>query len=44
MPELEEYKVIVSKRAMQQLVEAAAFNARLDEKSAHKLLADFRFD
>ena len=42
MPEPEEYKVTVSKRATQQLVEAASFQARLDEKLAHKLVAEFR--
>ena len=42
MPEHEAYRVIVSKRAAQQLVEHAAFAARLDEKLAHKLVSDFR--
>ena len=42
MPEHESYRVVVSKRAAQQLVEHAAFAARLDEKLAHKLVSDFR--
>ena len=42
MPEHEAYRVIVSKRAAQQLVEHAAFAARLDEKLAHKLVSGFR--
>ena len=42
MPEPEEYQVIVSKRATQQLVELAAFNAQLDEKLAYKLIEEFR--
>lgn len=42
MPEHETYRVVISKRAAQQLVEHAAFIARLDEKLAHKLVSDFR--
>ena len=42
MPEHESYRVVVSKRAAQQLVEHAAFAARLDEKLAHKLVSGFR--
>ena len=42
MPEHEAYRVVVSKRAAQQLVEHAAFAARLDEKLAHKLVSGFR--
>ena len=42
MPEHESYQVVISKRAAQQLVEHAAFMARLDEKLAHKLVSDFR--
>ena len=42
MPEHESYRVVVSKRAAQQLVEHAAFAARLDDKLAHKLVSDFR--
>ena len=42
MPEHESNRVVVSKRAAQQLVEHAAFAARLDEKLAHKLVSDFR--
>ena len=39
---IQEVRVVVSKRAAQQLVEHAAFAARLDEKLAHKLVSDFR--
>ena len=42
MPEHESYRVVVSKWAAQQLVEHAAFAARLDEKLAHKLVSGFR--
>ena len=42
MPEHESYQVVISKRAAQQLVEHAAFMARLDEKLTHKLVSDFR--
>lgn len=42
MPEHEEYKVVVSRRAAQMLVSHAAFVARLDEALAHKLVRDFR--
>ena len=35
MPEHETYRVVISKRAAQQLVEHAAFIARLDVKVAH---------
>ncbi len=36
------FQVIVSKRAAQQLVEQAAFVARLEERLSHQLVADFR--
>ena len=43
MPEPENiFQVIVSKRAAQQLVEQAAFVARIEERLAHQLVADFR--
>lgn len=42
MPEHEAYRVIVSKRAAQQLVEHTAFAAKLDENLARKLVFDFR--
>ena len=43
MPELEsKFQVIVSKRAAQQLVEHAVFMARLEERLARQLAADFR--
>ena len=42
MPEHEEYKIVVSKRAAQMLVSHVAFVARLDEGLAHKLVRDFR--
>ena len=42
MPEHETYRVVISKRAAQQLVEHAAYVARLDEELAHKLGSDFR--
>lgn len=42
MPEHESYKVVISKRATQQLVDHAAFAAQLDEKLAYKLVSDFR--
>ena len=42
MPELEnKFQVIVSKRAAQQLVEHAVFMARLEERLARQLAADF---
>ena len=43
MPELEnKFQVIVSKRAAQQLIEHAVFMARLEERLARQLAADFR--
>lgn len=43
MPEPEtKFQVIVSKRAAQQLVKQAAFVARLEERLARQLVADFR--
>ena len=43
MPELEnKFQIIVSKRAAQQLVEHAVFMARLEERLARQLAADFR--
>lgn len=42
MPEPEEYRVVVSKRATQMLVSHAAFVARLDEALVLKLVRDFR--
>lgn len=42
MPERETYRVVVSRRATAQLVEHAAFMARLDEKLAYRLVADFQ--
>lgn len=42
MPELEnKFQVIVSKRVAQQLVEHAVFMARLEERLARQLAADF---
>ncbi len=43
MPEPDaRYEVVVSERAARQLVEHAAFAARLEERLAHRLVADFR--
>lgn len=42
MPEHETYRVVISKRAAQQLVNHAAFAAQLDEKLARKLVSDFQ--
>ena len=42
MPEHESYKVVISKRTTQQLVDHAAFAAQLDAKLAYKLVSDFR--
>lgn len=43
MPEPDaRWQVVVSQRAARQLVEHAAFAARLEERLAHKLVADFR--
>jgi plasmid stabilization system protein ParE len=43
MPEREtEYRIIISKRAAQQLVSLSAFVAQLEERLARKLVADFR--
>lgn len=36
------FQVIVSKRAAQQLVQQAAFVARLEDRLSHRLVADFR--
>lgn len=43
MPEHEDvYRVIVSKRAAQQLVEHAAFASGLEERLGYQLIEDFR--
>jgi plasmid stabilization system protein ParE len=40
--EVETYRVVISKLASQQLVRLAAFTAKLEERLAYQLAADFR--